>query len=96
MSAFLVVFDGSQIKRDTVTKKIDKLPSIRDWYAFLSNTICLISDEGAPILSKQFRTAFPDLRFIIVEIEAEKRGGWLPKSVWEFIRKAQASQTSAA
>jgi hypothetical protein len=96
MSAFLMVFDKSQVERDAITKKIDKIPTVRDWYAFLSNTICLISDKDARALSKVFRGTFPDVRFIIVEIDPEKRGGWLPKSVWEFIRKAHSQESSAA
>ncbi len=96
MSAFLLVFDSTQVARSKITKTIDKLLPVNDWYAFLNNTICLISEADAPALSKQMRVAYPELRFIIVEIDQQKKGGWLPKTVWEFIRSSGKVESSAA
>ena len=41
MKAFLFVFDGTQIARKIITKRLDKMPNIANWYAFLENTIGL-------------------------------------------------------
>lgn len=96
MSAFLLDFDSSQVAREKITAQIDRMAAVHDWYAFLANTICLISDEEAPALSRLLRRAMPELRFIVVEIEPRKKGGWLPKTVWEFIRKPRRVESSAA
>jgi hypothetical protein len=91
-----MVFDETQIARTVITGKIDRMSEIPNWYAFLNNTICFVSELSAKRLARQFRDAFPDLRFIVVEIDAGKKGGWLPKSVWEFINDPQAAPSSAA
>jgi hypothetical protein len=45
MKAFLFVFDSTQITRKLVTKRLDNMPNIANWYAFLENTVCLASKD---------------------------------------------------
>ena len=47
MKSFLFVFDSIRIFRKLVTKRLDGMPSIANWYAFLENAICLASDDDA-------------------------------------------------
>lgn len=96
MNAYLLVFDDSQIVREVITKKLDKMPEIQNWMAFLSNTVSIISSEDAHSVSDLVRDAFPELRFIVVEIDREKKGGYLPKSVWKFINRPSPAESSAA
>ena len=96
MNAYLLVFDDSQVAREVITKKLDKIPAIQNWFAFLNNTVSLVSIKDASSISDLVRDAFPELRFIVVEIDREKKGGFLPKSVWRFINKPSPAESSAA
>lgn len=96
MNAHLLVFDSSQIRRSVVTKIIDRLPEIKNWYAFLDNTICIVTDDDAGMLSDLLHKKLPEIRFIVTEIEPQKKGGWLPKSVWKFMNHPVPSESSDA
>lgn len=96
MNAYLLVFDDSQIAREVITRKLDMIPAIQNWFAFLSNTVSLVSIKDARSISDLVREAFPELRFIVVEIDRDKKGGYLPKSVWEFINRPSPAESSAA
>lgn len=96
MKAYLLVFDDTQVVRKVITGKLDKLPEVQNWLAFLNNMICLVSDQPARALSRLLREAFPELRFIVVEIDRGKKGGFLPRSVWEFIDDPSPAESSAA
>jgi hypothetical protein len=85
MEAFLFVFDNSKISRELVIKRLDKIRAIQNWYAFFDNTFCLASNKDARTLSQLVRDALPEVRFVIVEVDPQKKGGWLPKSVWTFL-----------
>ena len=77
MKAFLLDFDATQSDRKSVTKLLDQMPIVHDWFAFLANTICIVSEDDAPALSRAIRSRMPDVRFIVVEIDPKKKGGWL-------------------
>jgi hypothetical protein len=97
MKAYLLVFDGSQVSRDTVIDVIDKIGDIENWFAFFNNAICIASEKDARSLAQQIRTELPKQRFIITEIQAGKKAGWLPKSIWTFLNRPEpvAADTDA-
>lgn len=95
MKAFLFVFDSMQITRKLVTKRLDNMPNIENWYAFLENTICLASKDDAKQISTLIREAFPDLRFVVAEVDPKKKSGWLPRSVWAFVNNPQPADAAA-
>jgi hypothetical protein len=94
MKAYLFVFDNAQIAREIVIKRLDKMSKVLNWYAFFENTLCLASYDDAKTISRMVREAFPDLRFIITEVDPEKRGGRLPRSVWSFLDEPQPADVS--
>ena len=89
MKAYLLVFDRSQVSRDTMTDVIDRIRDIENWYAFFDNAICVASGNDARSLAQQIRAELPKQRFIITEIEAGKKAGWLPKAIWTFLNRPQ-------
>ena len=93
---FLLVFNGSQINRRAVTTRIDSVAAIANWMAFFENAICLVSASSARELSDRLREVLPDVQFILTELETGRRNGWLPKSVWSFMRHPEAALSDAA
>jgi len=95
MKAYLLVFDSRQFGRKLVTQRLDKMPSIVNWYAFFENVLCLASEDDAKEVSSLVREAFPDLRFLVTEVDPGKKGGWLPRSIWEFLNEPRPAETGA-
>lgn len=86
MNAFLFVFDSSRVSREQVWRKLDKIAEIENWYSLFANTFCIASEQNAKWLAARLRDdVIPDVRFLIVEIDPIKRGGWLPRELWEFL-----------
>lgn len=97
MRAFLLVFDSSKISRDLVSRRIDKISEIGNWYALFDNTFCIASDQSASWLAARLREdVIPDVRFMVAEVQKGKKGGWLPKVIWEFLNQPEPAETSAA
>ena len=86
MKAYLLVFDRSQIPRSIMADTIDR-SDIENWNAFFENAICFASKKDAHSLSQQIRAEIPEQRFIITEVEAGKKAGWLPRSIWAFLNR---------
>jgi hypothetical protein len=89
MKAYLLVFDPSQASRQTMIDVIDNIDDIENWYAFFDNAFCVASERDARSLSSLIREEMPKQRFIITEVEPGKKGGWLPKSIWAFLKRPE-------
>ena len=89
MKAYLLVFDQTQALRQTMIDVIDKIDEIENWYAFFDNTFCVASERDAHSLSRLIRAEMPKQRFFITEVEPGKNGGWLPKSIWAFLKRPE-------
>jgi len=97
MKAFLLVYDSSKISRDLVARRLNKIPEITEWYGLFDNTFCMASDKDARWLAECCREqVIPDVRFMITEVEREKKGGWLPKIIWRFLNHPARHESSAA
>jgi hypothetical protein len=97
VKAFLLVFDGSKISRDLVSRRLDKISEISNWYSLFDNTFCIASDRDARWLAARLRDeTIPDVRFVIAEVEQGKKGGWLPRVIWNFLNRPELAETSAA
>jgi hypothetical protein len=68
---------------------IDNIDDIENWYAFFGNAFCIASERDASSLASLIHAEMPKQRFIITEVGPGKRGGWLPKSIWAFLRKPE-------
>jgi hypothetical protein len=79
-----------------VTTRLDSISAIVNWIAFFDNTLCLVSSSSARELSDMIRETIPDVQFVITELEPGRRNGWLPRSVWSFLRSPSAAHTDAA
>jgi hypothetical protein len=97
MNAFLLVYDSSKVSRDHVSRRLDTIEEITNWYALFDNTFCISSERDARWLAAQIREkVLPEVRFIVTEIENRKKGGWLPRIIWDFINRPRPPESSAA
>lgn len=94
MRAYLFVFDPNTFGRQFVIDRIDGLDDVENWYAFLPSALCLISDLEAKELSKVIRTALPDMNFLVTRLDQGTKGGWLRKSVWDFMSHPEGVKAS--
>ncbi|MGA8169581.1 MAG: hypothetical protein WB816_01895 [Methylocystis sp.] len=73
-------------------RKLNELPEIGHWYSLFGNTFCLASKQSAQRLAARLREeVLPEVKFLIVEIDATKKGGWLPGEIWDFLNRPEAT-----
>ena len=73
---------------------VNCINGIVNWYAFFDNALRVASETDARSLSSLIRAQMPKQRFILTEVEPGKKAGWLPKSIWAFL-KAPEPATAA-
>ena len=85
MKAFLLTFDQSQTTRDEIVRFIDRIDAIENGYALFEGAIIIASRLTVGQVSSTIRDKFPDLKFILVEVDPRHKAGWLPRPVWAFL-----------
>ena len=62
---------------------------IQTWLAVFANSILLISESDALLLSDQFSKEFPNHIFLITELDEDafRTNGRVPEVVWKFIQQ---------
>jgi hypothetical protein len=96
MKAFLLTFDQSHTTRDVIVRSIDRIDAIENWYALFEGAIIVASRLTARQVSSMIREKFPDLKFILVEVDPQHKAGWLPRSVWTFLNDPHPAQPEPA
>jgi hypothetical protein len=91
LKPYLVVFDASQIVRQSLLDHLDTRPEVKNWFAFLPTAVFVISDHTARQLTEAIRIAFPAASLMVTEVPAGANDGWLGKNVWDFINSPQSS-----
>lgn len=81
MKAHLLVFDTESVTLKHVIKVIDELSEIENWHVVFENTICVVSESGAKALAEHLNDRLPDVRYLISEVQAEKKGGRMQRSI---------------
>lgn len=82
MNVFILTVDGD---RDAYVRALDVTPIIRNWLAFLPNSVALATYRTIGEISNYLRTALPGRQFILVPAGATSSAGFLPGNVWNFI-----------
>lgn len=91
LKPFLVIFDNSQLPRQTLLDHLDTRSEIKNWFAFLPSAVVVVSDQTASSVAACIRTGFPNQLFIVTEISSGANDGWLGKNVWDFINNPKSS-----
>ncbi len=90
MKPYLLTFNLAGITRNDVTKFLDTLPEVQNWYTAFFSAVIVISEADATTLANLFHARFPLVFFVVTEIVPSNCNGYLPKIVWEFITKPKS------
>ncbi len=85
MKAHLLVFDGDRINLDKVIKIIDRMPEIENWHVVFDNTLCVASLVEAKRLASRLNDSLPGIRYLISEVQPEKKGGRMNSTIFELM-----------
>ena len=96
MKSYLLVYNGTQATRRSVTARIDSMDAIANWIAFFENALCLVSELNVGELTEKIHVAIPDVQFVITPLDKAKKNGWLPKSVWNFMNLPSPVEAESA
>lgn len=87
-NAYLFVFSPSASDVASVTQFFDEMDGVDDWFYSIPNSIFLVGTVSARELSKRFMERFGEHRHFVTIISKKARSGWLPKSHWPRLDKA--------
>ncbi|MDP3458814.1 MAG: hypothetical protein Q8S09_06015 [Hyphomonas sp.] len=88
LKSYLLIFDNSQVSRESVIARIDAMPEIVNWSAFLPTGIAVVSDLDSKELARRVRDDRPsEFRFLLVPLSNATKNGWLPTNVWSFMNR---------
>ena len=96
MKAHLLVFDGDRTNLKKVIKIVDKMPEIVNWHVVFDNTLCLASSMEAKRLASRLNDSLPDIRYLISEIEPDKKGGRMNSTVFELMNSPSPAEREPA
>ncbi len=79
-------YDYIKVNDSRMKSLLLEIDSVLDVRSSLAGTFFIKSSASARELAKSVISVVPNTRFIISEI-GENRQGWLPVSVWDFIKQ---------
>jgi len=80
-------FEGRSAPTKAIQKVLDKA---LDWIRYAPNCYIVYTSRDVHHWYKRLRDVIEeDDNIFVVEVNMEKRQGWLPHSVWEWIKKAR-------
>lgn len=72
--------------KDEIRAMLSSIDIINEVVTLFDNTFLIGSDESATRIAREIRNIHPARRFLISRI-SDQRQGWLPRNIWNFIRK---------
>jgi hypothetical protein len=77
--------------RDPLTNYLNSRREVLNWFAILPAAILVVSRMNATDLKNIIHAGFPNLWFMISEIDPAKINGWMNKPAWDFINNPKSS-----
>jgi len=97
MKAFLLVHNDNllpPVNRTIITTFLDtRRLDFPNWYACLSHGILINSERSAFELRAIVQAQFPQIWFVITEINPNTVDGWVPKQFWDFVNRPRPAGT---
>lgn len=88
--AYVIAFDEG-VSQQALISALDAEPAIKNWYACMSHTVFVVSDQSASGVSEIVRKHIGNHRFIVLDVQTDRQG-WLPPKVWQWLKNPQASE----
>lgn len=89
---YLLIFDEKASSHECMKTFLDRHDAVLDWTTFMPRTFLLVSSLIAKQLSDLIRTHTLDRGNFLVMDVATDRSGWLPKSMWAYMRNNSPPQ----
>jgi hypothetical protein len=89
-NAYLYVYTPTTFDQSDVTKYLDSLPGVEDWFCSIPNSVFIVGTVPARTLSKLLRERFGTHRHFLTIVSKKARSGWLPKDHWDRFPKDEA------
>ena len=91
LKVYLLSYDESQISRDDLVEVIDGNTHIVNWMTMLTSSALIVSELDVKSLANEINRDRPKpFRYILTAVD--ERGGWLPKTTWEFIKSPKRAE----
>lgn len=84
-NAYLYIFDSNDFSTKDVTKFLDTLEGVDDWFASIPNSVFIVGSIPARKLSKTLELQFGTHKHFITLISKTARAGWMPKAHWRML-----------
>jgi hypothetical protein len=89
MKAYIISFYQQEISDDELVEFLDDREEILNWRNYIPNTVFVVSDKNAQLLTRVIGDEFPDSSFIVAEYVPYNSDGLLDEDSWEFLNKPE-------
>lgn len=85
MSALLIAYDLNKPGQD-YTKLYEEIRSLGAWWHHLDSTWIVDTYSTVEDVSSRLRAVMDESdRFLVLDVTAAKRGGWLTQDAWDWL-----------
>lgn len=84
-----IIVLGVGFIREELTKFLDTIVEVQDWFYSMPSSIFVVSSLGAEDLYQRIQAKFGQKRFFITELSQSNRQGWMPTEHWTKIGNAR-------
>lgn len=84
-NAYVYVFTPKNFDRDDVSKFLDTVEGVENWFFSIPNCVFIVGTVPAKQLSKLLVEHFGEHRHFITIVSKKARAGWMPKEHWKLM-----------
>lgn len=84
---YLISFDPTPITSPKMLEAIKNSSHVNGWWHYLSSTYIVFSAYTLATVQNDILLNAPKIRFLIIEVDATNRNGWLPPKAWEWFKR---------
>lgn len=89
MKAYIISFYQQEISDDELVGFLDTRDEILNWRKELPNTVFVVSNHNAQIISMIIGEEFPESSFIVSEYVPYNSDGLLDEEAWNFLNSPE-------
>lgn len=92
MKAYIVSFYQQEVSDDELVEFLDARDEVLNWHKVLPNTVFVVSNKNARVLSNLIREEFPESFFIVAEYVHYNSDGLLDEGSWDFLNNPEEAE----